>query len=174
MSSPASSDRRDTCWPCTKRYSSASSGGTANSIAIASSVSRSTALTCSGWMVARRCAASASGVETVNPSVLLEVREGLAALRAGAHRLALRRAEMRHLTGARRAAQRADDRELKQLEVRAEGSWRGDGVLAELAASVVGHPVGRPRRREDDPHRDVLIALRADGSLHVLADHLER
>ena len=48
-SSPPTTARSVRCWPCSKRYCARSASGTANVIATASRVSRSTLATCSGW-----------------------------------------------------------------------------------------------------------------------------
>ena len=53
-------------------------------------------------------------------------------------------------------------------------TWRRDAVLAELDASCLGHPLGRPRGRQDDVHGDVGVPLVSDAALDVLADGVER
>src|ERR1700694_517196 len=125
--------------------SAASSGGTSNSIATASSVTASTAATRSGWRVARRCRAGASGGAAITASVLLEVGKWLGARYAAPQRLALRRREVRDLTRVRGATHGARDRDLEQLYARFARTRRRDAVLAELAPARLRHPIGRPR-----------------------------
>src|ERR1700686_147418 len=124
--------------------SAASSAGTSNSIATASSVTAVTAATRSGCRVARRCRAGDSGGAAITSSVLLEVGKWLGAVCAAAQRLALRRPEVRDLTRVRGATHRTRDGDLEQLHARFARTRRRDPVLAELAPARLRHPVGRP------------------------------
>ena len=144
-SSPPSVARSARCWPCVKRYSSASASGSSNFRLTHSGVSRRTSATRSGW----------------NRGVIgsrLEVFEGLAAGAAAVQRLARGRAELRQALGVGAAAARAGHARHERQGLRAARrplARRRDAVGAQPLARVLGDPVGAPRGRQLLAHADV-------------------
>src|SRR5512139_3140446 len=120
-------------------------------MATASSVSRSTSATRSGWNTAWRRAAATPGSAVEVTSDRLEVVEGLAAGAADPQRLAGRGPEPAQLPGVGAAALRAAHGEGDghgPLSRRTSGR-RGDAVVGELAPAIGRHPVRGPGRGQE-------------------------
>ena len=137
--------------------------------------------TASGRLAPQRRAHAANGSAGRQPagraSVALEVVERLAAGAAAPQRLAGGGAELGQTLRVRasRSAGRRPSSTPNSAPRPAPGGGRGDAVFAQLAAAVLGHPVGRPGRRQHGPHpRAAASPARASASSISTRDHVHR